>query len=246
MEQDPHDLDSRGSACARSKTPVAMARGPRLDRPATRRSRWLLALALASFGCRAVDVVPSPRRVPPLVEPIGFRVESVWFDATRADLAASPGPGSVAGRIDEDDARSRRRLAARDIGGTESAGRPSSVVSIREAPARARSFALPGERVALAVAPPRSGPARVASRSDDAFLEASATLGAHWQLYDLHVDLVLRAPGERAQSLKASTEMPPELWFEIVAVPESSRAPGDPVVIVYVRAVPVWPPTGDA
>lgn len=246
MQHDPHHLGSRRSACARSKIPLGTARGPRIDRSTTWSSTWLLVLALASTGCRAVDVAPPSRRVPPLVEPIGFRVESVWFDATRADLAASPGPGTVAGRIDEDDARSRRRLAAREIGGTEGAGGPSGDLSIREAPVRTRGFALPGERVALAVATARSGTARVGSRSDDAFLEASATLGTHWQLYDLHVDLVLRAPGERAQSLKASTEMPPELWFEIVAVPESSRAPGDPVVIVYVRAVPVWPPTGDA
>jgi len=200
----------------------------------------LLILALFALftqfvtSCRAPEAPARFRPIAPLVEPMAFRFESVWFDTTVAESNAMRGgtslaPGTIAGRIDEFDGIARWR---------ERAHREPAVV---EAPPRRHEYAHAGERVALPAAEPNA-----IGRSNGAFVEVSATLGTHWQLYDLHFDLVSRAPGERPQSLKASTEMPPDLWFEITVVPDSARAPTDRIVIVYVRAVAIWPPTGDA
>lgn len=172
----------------------------------------------------------------PLVEPVGFVLESVSFDVARARLPEfRPGavlaPSAVAYRIDEDSAFERMRAAAR-------ATADGSVVEVAD---RRTGFLDPDAAVSL------ERDAGSATRvNDDERLVARATLGDGWQAYDLHVDLSVRAGGGTTSRATASTQMPADLWLQIVVVPEERAAAPERARVVFVRATRVWPPTGDA
>jgi hypothetical protein len=203
----------------------------------------LLLIVLAACGsCRATDA-PLMRQRPPLVWPVAFRVETVLYDlpldrARELVPRTDPAQDALGYRIDEQELSARLAQLA-------SAGTPADA-AIRRAE-RPDIVAAPGKPVRI--------PPRCASRtqpaqsldSDALDMDVRILLSSEWQICNLVLGLTWsRAGAAPMRASQADSPMPEDLWLEFDMLPASAaRAPSARALIGFVRAVPIWPETGD-
>lgn len=195
---------------------------------------WLL-LVFASVAC-ASDASVVRARKPPLVFPVTFRFETLLFDvplARAAEWTRAPQATTVTVAFSVDEKGLREKL---------------------EALARADESIVRAERAPLEQAPGLH--ARIARRKGDFFhpstslasdgvaLGVQANLALGWQVCDLSLELSWLPDGGAPIRYPVSTPMPADLWLEFDLLPPQS-SPSARAVIGFVRAVPVWPETGD-
>ena len=196
-------------------------------------------LLFLGMACRSMDERFAPmQRQMPLTLPIAFRIELEFFDLSLARAAglvhaADPQSALLGARIDEHDLRARLTALSRSDADVVRAPRPSFVVE-PEVSQRAAPRAKDSNRPAGTLA------------SDNVEVTAKTSVSLDWQAYDLALDLRWFPDGAGPVTVASSTPMPKDLWLELDALP---AMPNDNRVarawIGFVRAVPVWPPTGD-
>lgn len=173
--------------------------------------------------------------MPPLVQPLAFRVDTVVFvmpiDRARSIVTGSdPKQDTIAYRIDE------QGLFARLM---DLSGRDVSVRCVTmSSPWLVAGYGL-GTTLTL------DGPGSAAAgrlRMDE-----KVSLGRGWQAYDLQVGFTwTRGSTVVMRALPARTPMPPDLWLEFDMLPAASGDEHDARGLVgFVRAQPIWPETGD-
>jgi hypothetical protein len=197
----------------------------------TTNPRWCFALILLVAGC-AANEVPLRQRAP-LVHPIEFRVETVLFDLPleRARTIATQSPpadDTIGWRLDEDGLQERLTALASTDETVRRGARPDIVLAPLE---RGR---VPQRLL------PRSNPRAI--ESDQVELSVRVARSEGWQICDLEVEPAwLRSWSSPLRSAPSTTQMPPDLWLELDMLPAS----GPRAIIGFVRAVPIWPETGD-
>jgi hypothetical protein len=140
----------------------------------------------------------------------------------------------IACRIDQDELRTRLAELASTDAAIVRAERPSLVLE-------------PGVGAHVAARTPSTERPAGSVFSDRLEIGVKATPAMGWQEYDLHVGLILARSGSPPLRLHpASAPMPDDHWLELDLLP-APRGDGPQVraVIGFVRAVPIWPETGD-
>jgi len=195
------------------------------------RARWCAALLSACAACSTPE--PQLRQRAPLVQPVEFRVETVLFDLPldRARAVATRMPAhddGIGWRIDEQGLKERLTVLAGTDETIRLGARESLVVG-----------ALERKRVPPRILP-RAKPSSI--ESDQVELSVRVARSEGWQICDLELELAwLRAFSAPLRAAPSTTQMPPDLWLEFDMLPAS----GPRAIIGFVRAVPIWPETGD-
>lgn len=195
--------------------------------------------ALIGTACRSLDAPTMARRTMPLTLPIAFAIELECYDmplaqAERLVHSADPNSASLGLRIDEHELRQQLFALAAGDPAIVRAPRPSFVVapdvSHRAAPR----------------APDRAHPVGTLA-SDNVEISVKTGLSLDWQAYDLSLDLRWFQEGGAAPvRFAGDTPMPKDLWLELDALPRKPKSgEGARAWMGFVRALPVWPPTGD-
>jgi hypothetical protein len=194
-------------------------------------ARRVLTLVLLCASCAAPARVLRQRA--PLVQPVEFRVETVLFDLPldRARSIATKMPAhddGIGWRLDEEDLKDRLTALAQTDETIRLGARENLVAG-----------ALERRRVPPRVLP-RAKPLSI--ESDQVEISVRVARSEGWQICDLEVELAwLRAWSSPLRASPSTTQMPPDLWLEFDMLPAS----GPRAIIGFVRAVPIWPETGD-
>lgn len=204
------------------------------------------ALCVSALGCATP---PEPARptpfVPPLVEPIAFRIETVLFDlplslAEELHRPAHEREATICVLIDETGARERLEDLARDDPAVVRAARPDLVVE-------PGAIAPVPTRVATPLEPARS------KASDFIALQVRPTISYDWQPFDLELRIDWYAPSGRSLAkLPSSTSpVPKDHWLRFVCLPSKldggdNAASKARAVFGFFRVRPILPETAGA